>query len=495
MKRSVIFTAIVCALVARYSHAMEDPFAELESEFKQFREQGSAKEMDEFQRWKDDYLAEYQQFREEHFQRLDDIRDNLISNWGESEVSTESKQVQYSSDNQSKTVLDYEKNEIRISVLHDASETVSSKDLEKFVSEAFNDTTHDKQKTQDKIKRPLVKFNQWSSQSIEPESPEPNTAPSAAPSLRDLAQNKSIKQLTQAAKKEEKPLTIVQNPADVYKQEAALIEEQSKAQEIQVERMVDAQNLAKGQELSASEEEKVESRIQQEKKKIEEEKLARLASLKEKTKQIASNQNNRAELTNKKITTFTIPLGKQQESKLAQPFIQPVLNQAKRWDIEPSLMLAIMHTESHFNPQAQSHIPAYGLMQIVPSTASVDVNRFLFKKDDAMSAGELFTPDKNIETGAAYVHILNSRYLKAIEDPQSRLYCVIAAYNTGAGNVAKTFNADNSRNIRKAAEVINTLTPEQVYQRLLSSLPYDETRNYVKKVTSRQDLYTELDKI
>ncbi|WP_440903096.1 transglycosylase SLT domain-containing protein [Catenovulum sp. SX2] len=494
MKRSVIFTAILCSTLPSYSHAMDDPFAELESEFKQFREQGSAKEMEEFQRWKDDYLAEYQQFREEHFQRLDDIRDNLISNWGESEISTESKQVEYSDDNQSKTVLDYEKNEIRISVLHDASEKVSSKDLEKFVSAALNNKDDSQTNSQDKIKRPQVKFNQWTSQSVQAEEKEPNVNNTSS-SLRELVKGKSIEQLTQSAKKDEKPLTVVSNPDKLYKQEAALIEEQSKAQEIQVERMVDVQNMAKNQELSAAEEEKVESRIQQEKKKIEQEKLERLAKLKEKTKQIASNSNNRAELTNKKITTFTIPLGKQRESKLAQPFIQPVLSQAKRWDIDPSLMLAIMHTESHFNPQAQSHIPAYGLMQIVPSTASVDVNRFLFKKDDSMSKDELFTPDKNIETGAAYVHILNSRYLKAIEDPQSRLYCVIAAYNTGAGNVAKTFNSDKSRNIRKAAVVINSLTPDQVYQKLLSSLPYDETRNYVKKVTSRQDLYTELDKI
>ena len=56
----------------------------------------------------------------EHFNKIDDIRDKLISTWGEAEVSDESKYVEYGKDNKTKTVLDFEKNEIRISVLSDS---------------------------------------------------------------------------------------------------------------------------------------------------------------------------------------------------------------------------------------------------------------------------------------------------------------------------------------------------------------------------------------
>ncbi len=72
---------------------------------------------------------------------------------------------------------------------------------------------------------------------------------------------------------------------------------------------------------------------------------------------------------------------------------------------------------------------------------------------------------------------------------------MIAAYNTGAGNVAKTFNYDNSRNITKASTIINSMTPEQVYNKLISDLPYEETRKYLQKVIERQAIYKSMDQI
>ena len=151
--------------------------------------------------------------------------------------------------------------------------------------------------------------------------------------------------------------------------------------------------------------------------------------------------------------------------------------------------MAVIHSESSFDPKATSPIPAYGLMQIVPTTAGYDVNQIVRKISEPMSSGDLYVPDVNVETGAAYLNILNKRYLKSIENDESRLYCMIAAYNTGAGNVAKAFNADGARNIRKAAKVINKMAPDEVYQHLLHNLPYDETKHYLKKVSSRIELY------
>jgi membrane-bound lytic murein transglycosylase C len=189
-----------------------------------------------------------------------------------------------------------------------------------------------------------------------------------------------------------------------------------------------------------------------------------------------------------------MPLAHRNSLSKAKPFIEQVKNQSDRWDLSPSLLLAIMHTESYFNPKAQSHVPAYGLMQIVPRTAGIDVNRFLNKTDAPMTEADLFLPDYNITAGVAYMHILNSRYLRKIKDPQSRVYCIIAAYNTGSGNVAKTFNKDKSRNINRASKIINKLTPEEVYDHLIKNLPYDETKHYVQRVVKRQSIYTPIDK-
>jgi membrane-bound lytic murein transglycosylase C len=72
---------------------------------------------------------------------------------------------------------------------------------------------------------------------------------------------------------------------------------------------------------------------------------------------------------------------------------------------------------------------------------------------------------------------------------------MIAAYNTGSGNVAKTFNKDGSRNINRAAKIINELSPKEVYEHLLINLPYDETKDYVKRVVKRKGIYTPVDSI
>ena len=72
---------------------------------------------------------------------------------------------------------------------------------------------------------------------------------------------------------------------------------------------------------------------------------------------------------------------------------------------------------------------------------------------------------------------------------------MIAAYNTGSGNVAKTFNKGGSRNISKAAKIINKLSPQEVYDHLVANLPYDETKNYLKRVIKRKKIYTAVDSI
>jgi len=91
----------------------------------------------------------------------------------------------------------------------------------------------------------------------------------------------------------------------------------------------------------------------------------------------------------------------------------------------------------------------------------------------------LFCPANNIQYGTAYLNLLYYKYLSDIDDPVSREYCVIAAYNTGAGNVLRTFDPDRNR----AAQRINELDPLQVYKTLRTSLPHHQARRYLAKVT------------
>ncbi|MFT4930050.1 MAG: membrane-bound lytic murein transglycosylase C, partial [Phenylobacterium sp.] len=146
---------------------------------------------------------------------------------------------------------------------------------------------------------------------------------------------------------------------------------------------------------------------------------------------------------------------------------------------------AIIETESSFNPFAVSSANAYGLMQVVPSTAGKDVYQRIHKKPGMPSKQVLFTPKDNIDIGTAYLHILQNNYLNKINNQQSRHFAMISAYNGGAGNVFKTFSPNRS----EAPKVINKLPASGVYHQLTKQHPRAESRRYLEKVTKAEKNY------
>ena len=163
----------------------------------------------------------------------------------------------------------------------------------------------------------------------------------------------------------------------------------------------------------------------------------------------------------------------------ARKYRQHVETYAGRYRVSKNLIFAVIKTESDFNPWAISRAPAFGLMQIVPGSAGHDVNRYL-KRSGLPTEKMLLDPAENILYGSVFLHILDTNYLAAVTNPVSREYCVIAAYNTGAGNVLKTFDKNRDR----APGKINRLSPLEVYKTLKTDLPYSETRRYLTKVMS-----------
>lgn len=128
--------------------------------------------------------------------------------------------------------------------------------------------------------------------------------------------------------------------------------------------------------------------------------------------------------------------------------------------VDAALLLAITHTESHFNPIAQSPKNATGLMQILPSTA---------KQLGLKYTENLFDPETNIRLGAKYFSQLLSRF------NNNKIYA-IAAYNAGPTAV--------DRWIKKYPELESEMWIEMI--------PYPETNDYVKKVLKAERIYSEL---
>ena len=116
---------------------------------------------------------------------------------------------------------------------------------------------------------------------------------------------------------------------------------------------------------------------------------------------------------------------------------------AKNFNIKPSLIKAIIHAESSFKPGVMSSAGAQGLMQLMPAT----------QKHYAVN--DPYNPTQNIKGGTAYLKHLMNKY-------NNNLKLSLAAYNAGETAVAKYNN---------------------------SVPPYDETINYIKRVKILQKRY------
>jgi membrane-bound lytic murein transglycosylase C len=177
------------------------------------------------------------------------------------------------------------------------------------------------------------------------------------------------------------------------------------------------------------------------------------------------------------------------QNKQAEKYRAVVTRVAQQHKVSPSLVFAVIKVESNFNPFAVSSAPAYGMMQLVPTSGGREAYKKVRGVDEPPTREYLFDADNNIELGTAYLSVLTFSQLDKVTSPVSREYCVIAAYNTGPGNVTKAFSKDRTA----AWNAINGMQPPAVYERLRTQLPYEETRQYVVKVVqSRKQFVSKL---
>ncbi|HLR17803.1 MAG TPA: lytic transglycosylase domain-containing protein [Alcanivoracaceae bacterium] len=94
-----------------------------------------------------------------------------------------------------------------------------------------------------------------------------------------------------------------------------------------------------------------------------------------------------------------------------------IVSAAQAYDLEPALIKAVIHAESHFNHQAVSSAGAEGLMQLMPATA------------EFYNVTDSYDPQQNIFAGSEFLRYLSNRF--------DQLDLILAAYNAGEGNVRR----------------------------------------------------------
>lgn len=139
---------------------------------------------------------------------------------------------------------------------------------------------------------------------------------------------------------------------------------------------------------------------------------------------------------------------------------------AQEYDLPPSLVLAVIRTESNFRPDVVSTAGAVGLMQVTEDT--LDWAMMRTGGDRSLTANDLTDPELNIRVGTAVLSLLGEMF----EDEDT----VLAAYNAGMGNV-RGWLADE----RYSADGVS-----------LKNIPFSETEQYVKRVRHAQKIYQKL---
>lgn len=131
-----------------------------------------------------------------------------------------------------------------------------------------------------------------------------------------------------------------------------------------------------------------------------------------------------------------------------QAVARKIIEVGDRYDLEPELILAIIFTESSFNIEAESHVGAMGLMQLMPATAS----QLAAELEMEWREGKILTdPEVNILLGSFYLRKLIHRF----ED----LDTALAAYNVGP-NRLRGLMARNGRVPRRYASKVQRVTTD-----------------------------------
>lgn len=148
------------------------------------------------------------------------------------------------------------------------------------------------------------------------------------------------------------------------------------------------------------------------------------------------------------------------------PYEEVVEKYAQQYNLDNSLVAAIILAESRFSPNVKSHRGAIGLMQIMPETGTWIAKNI---DDKNYKTQELFDPDTNIHYGVWYLSFLMKEF-------NGNEILAVAAYNAGHGQI-ETWQKQYKWGSRFSD---------------YKQIPFQETRDYVHKVLDNKESYQKL---
>ena len=151
------------------------------------------------------------------------------------------------------------------------------------------------------------------------------------------------------------------------------------------------------------------------------------------------------------------------EMMFPRPYWQVIQREARRQQLDPYLVAALIRQESRFEADALSSSGAYGLMQLMPGTARQLARR------RALPESRLYEPELNIQLGTRFLAQLLARFNGSLEK-------AVAAYNAGGTRVEEW-------GTRSA-----TADPAE----FVESIPVGQTREFVYVVMRNYRFYRDL---
>lgn len=422
-----------------------------------------------FEKYKQQQKKAFDTYKSDYRKRFEAYRENIRKNWGVPELSCDTEYVHYSADQKVQVIANFEDDVIEVNVQETEGETEeqTNKKVQEAILTALNSTP-----------KSIVKTNPEFviAQSTKKQKQEP-----ANETLKSLAKSNALKA----------------NSNKVI-EKGSVLSHLGVSSKQQLEKVVSNLKVVPQQEHKKEVVARTEKRLTKQIEKLENiatsdvddktKKHAKdmVASLEQEKKSLAKDAEA---LTKKNIKTYKVSL-KRDRYRKAEQYLNYVKDNSAKWQVPESLILAVMETESHFNPVAKSHIPAYGLMQIVPTTAGADVNSKRLKRSGKPTPDLLYQGGENIVYGTAYLNILMTQYLKEVTNPESRMLCAIAAYNTGIGNLARAFN-QGKRGRLQAINKINEMSPQEV-KAVIQKRTHQETQRYIDKVLASQSYFVKV---